>query len=173
MGRDFGHLCGTLRLLVRRKRGVLCLRDREMFALPRPLATVSRTSSCELITLNLQPGSWTMFLTTSGVIGASTDIFFVHLCQYSFVRRWTCFNLSLNRFHSSNNSGDEHGSLRNKRIWFGVNASKSCGSVERGVIGLSFKIYLLHLEIFLGLLHLRDVLLPLECRILLMRHLDS
>lgn len=75
MGRDFGHLCGTLRLLVRRKRGVLCLRDREMFALPRPLATVSRTSSCELTTVNLQPGSWTMFLTTSGVIGASTDIF--------------------------------------------------------------------------------------------------
>ena len=73
MERAFGNLCGTLRLLFRRKRGVLCLGDREMFARPRPLATVSRTSSCLLTTVNLQPGSWTMFITTSGVIGGSTD----------------------------------------------------------------------------------------------------
>ena len=66
---------------------------------------------------------------------------FVRICRYSFLSRWTCFYLSLNRFDSSNSSGDEHGFLRNGRIWFGVNASKSCGSVEIGVIGLSLKIF--------------------------------
>ena len=66
---------------------------------------------------------------------------FVHLHQNSFARRWTCFHLALNLSNFSNTSGQTDGFLRNRRIWFGVSASKSCGSLDTEVIGLSFKIF--------------------------------
>ena len=66
---------------------------------------------------------------------------FVHLHQNSFARRWTCFHLALNLSYSSNTSGQKDWFLHNRRIWFCVSASKSCGSLDTEVIGLSFKIF--------------------------------
>lgn len=66
---------------------------------------------------------------------------FVHLCQNSFARRWTSFHLALNISDSSNTSWGEHGFLLSRRIWLGVSASKSCGLLDTGVMGLSFRIF--------------------------------
>ena len=66
---------------------------------------------------------------------------FVHLHQSSFARRWTRFHLSLNLSDSSNTSGQTDAFLSNRRIWFGVSASKSCRSLDTEVIGLSFRIF--------------------------------
>lgn len=50
------------------------------------------------------------------------------------------FHLALNLSDSLNSSGADEGFLRDRRMWFGVSASKSCGSLDTSVISLSFKI---------------------------------
>lgn len=160
----FGHLCGTLSLLSSK----LCLGDLEMFARSQPFATVSGTSSCLLTTRNLPAGGFD-FVCNHFLRNWSVDRYSFPTSATTHCEKMNLFPTgSLNRSYSSNTSGNEHGFLRNRIIWFGANASKSCGSVETGQLICHPKSSLLQLENFLGLVHLRDVLLPLECRILLL-----
>lgn len=80
---------------------------------------------------------------------------FFHICQNSY--------LSLNRFDPSDFSGGKDEFRRNRRRWFRVSASETCGTLETGVIGLLFTILSTStVEMFSNLHHWPDDLLPLS-----------